>query len=461
MELGSLQFDIFILVSLVLYWMRDQQKWRRSVLLAADFCFMLFCGIPTAAWCIFFVLLTYFLGLITVQSKNKKRTGLFSGLFLIAALIAFGYIIPQYNRSSVFAAVGMSYYSLSLTSYLFDLADNKAEPVSLIDLFLFAGNFATLLSGPIQKSDNLEQYKSLPRYDDRGFKEGILLILWGFFQKTVIANGLAYGVDSFYPVYATAPASRLLFASFFYTFQLYCDFAGYSNIAIGMGKLFGITIPENFARPYLATNIQDFWRRWHIGLSNWFRNYLYIPLGGSRKGLWRTILNTIIVFTVSGLWHGYGINFMIWGLIHGIALSLFILIRPSLKKLGLLDLTESNPVLRWLARILNLFFVNFAWIFFRSTSPRMAFDIISRFKFPLEIPSYILTSMDIPAEKVWSVYLGLILVLVIDLLCEHGQSPRERIVSSALIWNIVCVILLVMIAFCGNFEQSGFLYYNF
>ncbi len=452
---------MFLFVSLILYWMSDQQKWRRSVLLAADFCFMLLCGIPTTAWCIFFVLLTYLLGLITVQSKDKKKTGLLSGLFLIAALIAFGYIIPQYNNASFFAAVGMSYYSLSLTSYLFDLADSKTEPASLIDLFLFAGNFATLLSGPIQKSDCIKQFKCLSSYDDTGFKEGILLILWGFFQKTVVANGLAYGVDSFYSVYATAPASRLLFASFFYTFQLYCDFAGYSNIAIGMGKLFGIAILENFARPYLATNIQDFWRRWHIGLSNWFRNYLYIPLGGSRRGVWRTILNTLIVFTVSGLWHGYGLNFMIWGLIHGIALSLFILIRPILKKHGILNLSESNPIFRWIARILNLFFVNFAWIFFRSSSPKMAFDIISRFKFPLEVPNYILTSMDIPTEKVWSVYLGLIMVFVIDLLCEHNRSPRKKIVSSSLLWNIVCLFLLVIIAFCGNFEQSGFLYYNF
>ena len=313
----------------------------------------------------------------------------------------------------------------------------------------------------MQSSDYLLQYKELPDFDENSFHEGVLYILWGFFQKTTVANGLGLSVDHHFTNYTVSSPARLLLASVFYSFQLYCDFAGYSYIAIGMGKLFGISVPANFERPYLATNIQDFWRRWHIGLSRWFREHVYFPLGGSRKGIYRTAVNTIIVFLVSGLWHGFGLNFIAWGLMHGLALALFGLMRPMLNKYGLLEKAEKNPILKWIARILNFAFVNLAWIVFRSGSLSVSLQYIKMLRGPYEFPSYLLTTMNLPEKKIISVFACLLLVFIVDLLSEHDRSPKKVILASPLLRNITFIILIALIAFFGNFELSGFLYYNF
>ena len=461
MELGSLQFDVFLILALLLYWVRDRQKWRRSVLIVADFCFVLLCGIKSLLWCAFFVLMTYALGRVTETAQNRKRAGLLSGCLVLLCLFLAGYLLPAVTQLSLFAAAGMSYYALSLAGYLFDLGKGNCERASLCDLALFAGNFAAFLSGPVQFSGSIRQYRELPSYDNETFCEGLLLILWGFFEKTVVANCLALSVDFLFGQIATTTPARLLLSSLFYSFQLYCDFAGYSNIAIGLGKLFGVTVPENFRAPYLATNIQDFWRRWHIGLSSWFREYLYFPLGGSRKGLIRTALNVLIVFTVSGLWHGFGLNFLFWGALHGAALAAFTLIRPFLQRHGMLERTEKNPVLRWIARILNFAFVNLAWIFFRSPSLMAGIDFLSRFREKLEFPSYILTTVNLPEKKIVSIFAGLALIFIVDLLHEHGKTPEKTISRSPVLRMVVYLLLFAAIAFCGNFEVSGSLYYNF
>ena len=461
MELGSLQFDIFIALALFIYWAKPQQKWRRSVLMAADFCFLYLCGLPTLIWCLIFILLGYLSSLLIERASDHRKTGIICGSLLLILFFLAGYLIPHFYSSSLLSAIGMSYYALSITGYLFDQSKGKVPAADFADFFLFGGCFATLLSGPVQSSEYLAQYKALPDFDEDQFHEGVLYILWGFFMKTTVANGLGLSVDHHFTNYTVSSPARLLLASVFYSFQLYCDFAGYSYIAIGMGKLFGLSVPVNFERPYLATNIQDFWRRWHIGLSRWFREHIYFPLGGSRKGIYRTAINTIIVFAVSGLWHGFGLNFIAWGLMHGFALALFGFIRPLLKKSGLLDLTEKNPILRWIARIINFAFVNLAWIVFRSGSLSLAINYIKLLRGPYEFPSYLLTTMYLPEKKIISVFIGLLLVIIVDLLCEHDRSPKKVILASPLLRNIVFIVLIALIAFFGNFELSGFLYYNF
>ncbi|MDO5138294.1 MAG: MBOAT family O-acyltransferase [Oscillospiraceae bacterium] len=461
MELGSLQFDIFICFALFLYWAKAQQKWRRSVLMAADFCFLYLCGLPTLVWCLFFILLGYLSSLLIERSEDRRKTGILCGSFMLALFFIAGYLLPHYFSTKLLSAIGMSYYALSFTGYLFDQSKDKVPVASFLDFFPFGGNFATILSGPVQSSDYLLQYKELPDFDENSFHEGVLYILWGFFQKTTVANGLGLSVDHHFTNYTVSSPARLLLASVFYSFQLYCDFAGYSYIAIGMGKLFGISVPANFERPYLATNIQDFWRRWHIGLSRWFREHVYFPLGGSRKGIYRTAVNTIIVFLVSGLWHGFGLNFIAWGLMHGLALALFGLMRPMLNKYGLLEKAEKNSILKWIARILNFAFVNLAWIVFRSGSLSVSLQYIKMLRGPYEFPSYLLTTMNLPEKKIISVFACLLLVFIVDLLSEHDRSPKKVILASPLLRNITFIILIALIAFFGNFELSGFLYYNF
>lgn len=461
MELGSLQFDIFIVLALFVYWAKAQQKWRRSVLMAADFCFLYLCGLPTLVWCLLFVLLGYLASQLIERSSDRRKTGIMCGISLLLLFFLVGYLLPHFFQLKLFSAIGLSYYALSITGFLFDQSQDKVPVACFSDFLLFGGSFATLLSGPVQSSDLLLQYKNLPDFDDDSFHEGVLYILWGFFQKTTVANGLGLSVDHHFTNYAVSSPARLLLASVFYSFQLYCDFAGYSYIAIGMGKLFGISVPVNFERPYLATNIQDFWRRWHIGLSRWFREHVYFPLGGSRKGIYRTAVNTIIVFLISGLWHGFGLNFIAWGLMHGLALALFGFMRPLLNKYHLLEKTENNLIFKWIARILNFAFVNLAWIVFRSGSLSVSLQYIRMLCGPYEFPSYLLTTMYLPEKKIISVFACLLLVLIVDLMAEQDHSPKKVILASPLLRNITFIILIALIAFFGNFELSGFLYYNF
>ena len=461
MELGSLQFDIFIFLALILYWAKAQQKWRRSVLMAANFCFMLLCGIPTAFWCCTFVFLGYLASKKIERSTDRRKSGFICGCSLLLLFFLAGYLLPHFYHVSFLNAIGMSYYALSIAGYLFDQSKGKVPAASFTDMFLYGGSFTELMSGPVKTSDRLLQYDSLPDFDESRFHEGVLYILWGFFQKTTVANGLGLSVDHYFTNYSSSSSSRLLLASLFYSIQLYCDFAGYSYIAIGMGKLFGIDVPVNFERPYLATNIQDFWRRWHIGLSRWFREHVYFPLGGSRKGLLRTAFNTIVVFAVSGLWHGFGMNYLAWGLAHGLALAVFTFLKPVLNKSGLLEKAENNFILRWVARILNFSFVNFAWILFRSGSLSVALQFLSMLKGPYEFPSYLMQTMQLPEKKVLSIFLCLLAVFVIDLLTEHGRSPKNVILASPFLRNVTFILLILLIAFFGNFELSGFLYYNF
>ena len=461
MELGSLQFDIFIFLALIFYWARAQQRWRRSVLIAANFCFMFLCGIPTTFWCWSFVLLGYLASKNIERSTDHRKSGLICGCTLLLLFFLAGYLLPHFYHVNFLNAIGMSYYALSIAGYLFDQSKGKVPAASFTDMFLYGGSFTELMSGPVKTSGLLLQYDSLPDFNEYRLHEGFLYILWGFFQKTTIANGLGLSVDHYFANFADSSSSRLLLASIFYSLQLYCDFAGYSYIAIGMGKLFGIEVPVNFDRPYLATNIQDFWRRWHIGLSRWFREHVYFPLGGSRKGLIRTAVNIIVVFAVSGLWHGFGMNYLAWGLAHGLALAIFTFLKPVLNKTNILEKTENNMFLRWIARILNFSFVNFAWILFRCGSLSTALRFISMLKGPYEFPSYIMQTMQLPEKKILPIFLCLLVVFIVDLLAEHKLSPKETILSSPVLRNIVFILLIVLIAFFGNFELSGFLYYNF
>lgn len=209
MELGSLQFDIFIVLALFVYWAKAQQKWRRSVLMAADFCFLYLCGLPTLVWCLLFVLLGYLASQLIERSSDRRKTGIMCGISLLLLFFLVGYLLPHFFQLKLFSAIGLSYYALSITGFLFDQSQDKVPVACFSDFLLFGGSFATLLSGPVQSSDLLLQYKNLPDFDDDSFHEGVLYILWGFFQKTTVANGLGLSVDHHFTNYAVSSPARL------------------------------------------------------------------------------------------------------------------------------------------------------------------------------------------------------------------------------------------------------------
>lgn len=277
------------------------------------------------------------------KPENKRVIVILGSVFSLLFVFIFKYLnffmenvrimlgrmgIQMYdNQFDIMLPIGISFYTFQALGYVIDVYRGEKAEHNIIKYALFVSFFPQLASGPIERAGHmLKQFDGLANRKlwnlDR-VKNGILLMLWGLFQKIVLADRLALYVDTVYGNYSEYGMITILMAVFLYAFQIYCDFDAYTNIARGSAQIIGIELNHNFNMPYLAENIKDFWARWHISLTSWFRDYLYIPLGGNRKGTLRKYLNILIVFAVSGLWHGASWNFVIWGLIHGLMLVIY------------------------------------------------------------------------------------------------------------------------------------------
>lgn len=294
-------------------------------------------------------------------------------------------------------------------------------------------------------------------------------MLWGYFQKLVLADRIAVVVDTVYASPQRYGGAIVIVASVLYTFQIYCDFAGYSNIAIGMAQTLGIKVMENFKVPYLANSIGDFWRRWHLSLSSWFRDYVYIPLGGNRKGTVRKYGNIMLVFLLSGLWHGAGWTFILWGGLHGAYQVMGALLMPLRKKAAqLLKIKEDAPGTKMVKIGVTFGLVNAAWVLFRAESMAQVGSLISRLK-EMQIWQLFdgtMHSLGLDQKNVNLMFLGLLLMMVVDYLNEKGIFVAQRISKERLWirWPVYMAgILLVLI--CGmwgaGFDAGSFIYYQF
>lgn len=267
--------------------------------------------------------------------------------------------------------VGISFYTFQAIGYTIDVyrGEIKAEK-NFIQYALFVSFFPQLVAGPIERSKNLlGQLGEKHEFDLLNIREGLLTMLWGFFIKLVIADRVAIFVDTVYSEYYLYSGWYLIIATVFFGIQIYCDFNGYTMIARGAAKVMGFDLMENFNAPYLATSVSDFWRRWHISLTSWFKDYLYIPLGGNRKGQFRQYINILIVFCVSGLWHGANWTFIIWGLINGLYQVIGSILKPLRDKfVSLFKLNRNSLGHKALSVVATFCFVDFAWMFFRANS---------------------------------------------------------------------------------------------
>jgi D-alanyl-lipoteichoic acid acyltransferase DltB (MBOAT superfamily) len=334
----SLEFLIFFPIVVALYF-GCPYRYRWLLLLAANYYFY-------AAWKLEYIflllastLISYITAILMVKPENQaKRTGLLViGLIAnLGILFAFKYFnfvndslriaFNQFNliyNVPMFQAllpVGISFYTFQSLGYTIDVYRGKLEPERHLGRFaLFVSFFPQLLAGPIERASNmLPQFYEKFDFDEARVSSGLRLILWGLFKKIVIADRLGLYVNAVYNSPSDWEGWPVFLATYFFAFQIYCDFSGYSDIAIGAARVMGFNLMENFRRPYFAQSPSEFWRRWHISLSSWFRDYLYIPLGGSRVSVPRWYLNLMIVFLVSGLWHGAAWTFVIWGGLHGL-----------------------------------------------------------------------------------------------------------------------------------------------
>lgn len=400
MLFNSLDFAIFLPIVFALYWFvtNHNLKLQNALIVAASYVFYGWWDWRFLSLIIFSTLVDYSIGR---RLKNEEKLSTrkillwtsiivnlgFLGFFkyynffldnFVAAFSLFGQEI-QPNTLNIILPVGISFYTFQTLSYTIDVYKKKLEPrEDFIAFSAFVCFFPQLVAGPIERATNL-----LPQfYNKRTFEydkavDGMRQILWGLFKKVVIADNCAEYANLIFNNYQDYNGSTLLLGAIFFTFQIYCDFSGYSDIAIGTSRLFGFDLKQNFATPYFSRDIAEFWRRWHISLSTWFRDYLYIPLGGSRGGTWMKVRNTFIIFLVSGFWHGANWTFIAWGGLNALYFLPLLLLKSNRTNLGVVAEARMLPSLRELFCMGTTFLLTvLAWVFFRAESITMALGFL-------------------------------------------------------------------------------------
>lgn len=360
--------------------------------------------------------------------------------------------------------VGISFYTFQTMSYTIDVYNGKIKPEKHFGIFaVFVSFFPQLVAGPIERAEHLiHQIREKKSIHFRNFQFGLIRILWGLFKKVVIADRLSAMVNTVYNSPDDYGGFQLVIATLFFAFQIYCDFSGYSDIAIGSARMFGVRLMENFRNPYFSQSIGEFWHRWHISLSTWFRDYVYIPLGGSRVIKWRWYYNLFITFVISGFWHGANWTFLAWGAIHGSILVL----ESILKKSTTPCYFNNNKFFSALKTFWIFGLVCFAWIFFRSNSVEDAFLIIGRlldFSHPLS--SNIRGQVLYLGEPMWRFagsFLLIFVLLGLEFLIHIKKTSEIHIIRKNAItrWSIYTLFILVILIF-GVFELNEFIYFQF
>jgi D-alanyl-lipoteichoic acid acyltransferase DltB (MBOAT superfamily) len=475
------QFLIFFPIVVAAYFLTPFRL-RWVLLLGASFYFYMCWKPEYALLLILSILVDYYAGILMGKTESKSKRRIFLMLSLgsnLGILFLFKYFnflnasaSALFDRFNLFynvpmfellLPVGISFYTFQTLSYAIDVYRGKQKPETHLGIFaLYVTFFPQLVAGPIERSTSLlPQFYRRHRVDRRRITAGLKLMLWGFFKKIVIADRLAAYVDQVYNHPANADGINLLVATYFFAFQIYCDFSGYSDIAIGAAKVMGFDLMTNFQRPYLAKSIAEFWKRWHISLSTWFKDYLYIPLGGNRVAKWRWCCNLFIVFLVSGLWHGANWTFVVWGALHGFYLVFSILtssVRGKLMRVLTLD-RLAGPVK--ISRILITFhLVLLAWIFFRADSLSDAFLIIEKVFYALTG----ITSVAYPslAKRVDVQDLLLLLGLVTFMsLYERFRLSFRAWRENRLAGVAVASFLFWAILVWGAFNNQQFIYFQF
>ena len=348
--------------------------------------------------------------------------------------------------------VGISFYSIQVISYLVDVFNGKVEAEKNFGHFaLYVSFFPQLLIGPIERYNHLKPQLLNPKpFVYQNFVDSLVRIGWGLFKKMVIADNLSLYVDQVYASTADYNSFSILTALFFYSFQIYCDFFGYSTIAIGTALIMGIKIMDNFSTPYLAKSINEFWQRWHISLSTWFRDYLYFPLGGNRVKKQRWAFNIFVVFTVSGLWHGANWTFVIWGALFGFLFVSENLINKHLK----IKRSEKNFSIKHILLALKTFvLVTLLWVFFRSQSFDQAINIFSLIFENFNVEDSF--NVDI---KIW---IFLLLFIITDLFLYNNRFDKWCSSKSIPIrWSVYFILIFMIVVFSGV-ENYQFIYFQF
>ncbi len=482
MLFNSLDFAIFLPIVFVLYWFVTARnlKLQNLLIVVASYVFYGWWNWRFLSLILFSTLVDYLVGLGLYKQKNPTKRKMllwisilvnlgFLGYFkyynffldnFIQAFKFFGHSISLRGLDIVLP-VGISFYTFQTLSYSIDVYKQNLKPTKDIIAFTaFVSFFPQLVAGPIERATHL-----LPQfYKERIFKydkavNGMRQILWGLFKKIIVADNAAVLANDIFNNSTEYSGSTLLLGALFFTFQIYGDFSGYSDIAIGTSRLFGFDLMQNFNFPYFSRDIAEFWRRWHISLSTWFRDYLYIPLGGSRGGVWKKIRNTFVIFLVSGFWHGANWTFIIWGALNAIYFLPLLLLNKNRVNINTVANGKLLPSIKELLQMTTTFAITvIAWIFFRAESVKHAINYLSGiFSYSLfSVPQF----SHIRHGLITLTLIGLF--VIIEWLGRNQRFAIEKIPaiqSRYLRWSFYMLIIFSIIIFGG--EQQEFIYFQF
>jgi len=475
MEFTSAVFIIAFPISLLVYHLIPVSV-RRYWLLIVSLLFVTLAA-PGALVCLFGITLISWLGGLFLSDKGKrKRLWLAFWIALIViGLLGIRVINVRFGTlqqvSSLLVPLGLSFYSLQGIGYLADVYKDECECEKNPAMFmLYMSFFPRFLSGPIEKSGPfLKQINNLPfRVTAEDVKKGILLMTWGYFEKIVIADHAARIVNDIFEHYEEYSGLTLMKGAATYGIQLYADFDGYTHIALGAALLLGIGLTSNFRQPYFSLSVAQFWRRWHISLSSWLKDYVYIPLGGSRCGKIRNYFNLIVTFAVSGLWHGYGLKYLFWGLLHGIYQVCGKVTLGAREKLSMkLRVNRECASFKLLRMALTFVWVDLAWIIFRAESLRKGLGYIKcmflNFRvYQLGVSTlYNIETLD---KRIINLFLiGLVILLAVDILHETGKSiiamlDKQNLLFRWMIYIGAVTFIIIGFAQIYGLDAGGFVY---
>jgi len=481
---NSIEFLAFLPIVFLLYWFvfNKSLRWQNVLVLIASYFFygwwswkfMLLLALST--------LLDYLYG-FWVASSNRKKAKLFlwlsiiNNLGILAVFKYYNFFAIQFQAGfdmlglhtnplllNVALPIGISFYTFHGMSYVFDIYRSKQKPVSsFVDYAVFVSFFPLLVAGPIERANHLlPQVQKSRVFNYTQAVEGCRLILWGLFKKVVIADSLAGIVDNMFDNYSDYNGASLIVGAIAFSFQIYGDFSGYSDIALGTAKLFGFELLSNFKFPYFSRDIAEFWRRWHISLSSWFRDYLYIPLGGSKLGKMKAIRNTFIIFLVSGFWHGASWNYIVWGFIHACGFLPLLLLNRNRKHVS--DVVAQDqllPTSKEVWQMVTTFtFVTVAWVFFRADDMQHAVGyikhaLVSFYEHPAQILSL---------PKGISILFYIIPLLLFDWFFRHDERHLKTLNIRYFRYSFYILLSITIVKyldlFSGN-EKVEFIYFQF